>query len=184
MREEIWKRGRGLYQSYQTNMKEVTNMKEIWKKMWKKYDRRNMKEIWKRGRGHYQSHQTNMNAWSVGAPGCIYSFESIVGQLYAINHQLLDINFQLFVLIINGKLKLLWCHHEREKNVRKITNGRFILIVKSIVGFLLVNLRQVQISTKHHRHSPSIHPKIEGSGDIIPTNFLDFPPNFRLRTRF
>ena len=29
-----------------------------------------------------------------------------------------------------------------------------------------------------------IHPKNEGSGDIIPANFLDFPPNFRLRTRF
>ena len=29
-----------------------------------------------------------------------------------------------------------------------------------------------------------IHPKNEGSGDIIPANFLDFPPNFRLRMRF
>ena len=26
--------------------------------------------------------------------------------------------------------------------------------------------------------------KNEGSGNIIPANFLDFPPNFRLRTRF
>ena len=29
-----------------------------------------------------------------------------------------------------------------------------------------------------------IHGKNEGSGDIIPANFLDFPPNFRLRTRY
>ena len=30
----------------------------------------------------------------------------------------------------------------------------------------------------------SIHEKNEGCGDIIPANFLDFPPNFRLRTQF
>ena len=72
-------------------------------------------------------------------------------------------------------------HHESDagdKSKRALHFFCHLLVVKHCTD---IHRKFIQFG---ERRLPCIHEKNEGCGDIIPANFLDFPPNFRLRTRF
>ena len=96
----------------------------------------------------------------------------------------------IFFMLLAGSLELKLLTSNKE--TMKMFNGRIVKRIRIKSGFLKavenaerkwMKMEKLEKIEKLEELRP-IHPKNGGCWGYIPANFLDFPPNFRLRTQF